>query len=123
MLQLNNLRTRHPASARDYSGRYYLLSDSSSKDAIQPQQTNPPTNQPHSGNSSGGPVYIPLPKPGETCPISGLKRGKLNDLILANERNHFNPPVVSRSVCKPGAQKGVRLVLLESLLAYLAGKV
>ena len=101
----------------------YLLSDSSSKDATQPQQTNPPTNQLPSGNSSGGPVYIRLPKPGQICPISGLKRGKLNELILPNERNQFNPPVVSKRPRKAGAQRGVRLVLLESLMQYLAGQV
>ena len=123
MLQLNNLRTRHPASARDYSGRYYLLSDSSSKDAIQPQQTNPPTTQPPSGNSTGGPVYIRLPKPGDKCPITGLSRPKLNELILPNERNHYSPPVASKSLRKAGARKGVRLVLLESLMQYLAEQV
>jgi hypothetical protein len=105
------------------AGIAYLLSDSSSKDATQPQQTNPPTNQHPSGNYNGGPVYIRLPKPGATCPISGLSRSKLNELILPNERNHFNPPVVSSSPRKPGAQKGVRLVLLESLMICLAGKV
>ena len=99
----------------------YLLSDSSSNDATQPQQTNPPTNQLTSGNTSGGPVYIRLPKPGEKCPITGLSRAKLNELILPNERNHFNPPVASKSVRKAGSQRGVRLVLLESLMAYLAG--
>ena len=101
----------------------YLLSDSSSKDATQPQQISPPTNQLPSGNSSGGPVYIRLPKPGETCPITGLSRSKLNELILPNERNHYCPPVASKSLRKAGAQKGVRLVLLESLMQYLAGKV
>jgi site-specific DNA recombinase len=101
----------------------YLLSDSSSKDATQPQQTNPPTNQPPSGDGGGGPVYIRLPKPGEKCPITGLSRAKLNELILPNERNHYDPPVASKSLRKAGAQKGVRLVLLESLMQYLAGKL
>jgi hypothetical protein len=99
----------------------YLLSDSSSKDATQPQQTTPPTNQPPSCNSGGGPVYIRLPKPGEKCAISGLSRSGLNELILKNERNHFNPPVASVSDRKKGATRGSRLVLLESLLAYLSG--
>ena len=100
----------------------YLLSESSSEDANQPQQTNPPTNQPASGYQGGGPVYIRLPKPGEKCPITGLSRAKLNKRILPNERNHFNPPVASKSLRKAGAQKGVRLVLLESLMHYLSGK-
>ena len=74
-------------------------------------------------DSGGGPVYIRLPKPGEKCPITGLSRGKLNELILPNERNHFSPPVASKSLRKAGAQREVRLVLLESLMNYLAGRV
>jgi hypothetical protein len=101
----------------------YRLSDSSSKDATQPQQIMRPTNHPQISSTSGGPQYIRLPKPGEKCPITGLSRAKLNELILPNERNHFNPPVASKSLRKPGSTRGIRLVLLESLLTYLAGKV
>ena len=100
----------------------YLLSDFSSKDATQPQQTTPPTNHQQTSSNGGGPQYIRLPKTGEQCAITGLSRAKLNELILPNERNHYNPPVASKSLRKAGAQKGVRLVLLESLLAYLSGR-
>ncbi len=100
----------------------YLLSDSSSKDATQPQQISPPTNHQQTSSTGGGPQYIRLPKPGEKCAITGLSRAKLNELILPNERNHFSPPVASRSLRQEGAQRGVRLVLLESLLVYLSGK-
>ena len=101
----------------------YLLSDFSSKDATQRQQINPPTNHQQTNSTGAGTQYIRLPKPGEKCAITGLSRAKLNELILPNERNHFSPPVASRSVRKPGSTRGVRLVLLESLLTYLAGKV
>lgn len=95
---------------------YLLPEPPGSKDTAQPQQTTPPTNHPKTG---GEPVYIRLPKPGEKCPITGLSRAKLNELILPNERNHFKPPVASKSLRKKGAQRGVRLVLLESLMAHL----
>jgi hypothetical protein len=99
------------------------LSDSSAKDATQLRQTNPPTNRLSAGNSSGGPVYIRLPKLAEKCPITGLSRGKLNESVLPNERYQFNPPVASKSLCKPSAQKGVRLGLLEGPMNFLSGKV
>lgn len=69
--------------------------------------------------STGGPVYIRLPKPGELCPYTGLSRAKMNELILPSERNNFRPPVASKSLRQPGQQRGVRLILLESLMSYL----
>ena len=93
----------------------YLLSDSPPKDPTKPQQITSPTNQ----TPTSGPVYIRLPKPGELCTITGLARSKLNELILPNERNNFSPPVASKSIRKPGQQRGVRLILLESLMAFL----
>ena len=101
----------------------YLLSDSCSQDVTQLQQTNPPTNHLQTSLLIGNTQYIRLPKQGQLCPVTGLSRAKMNELILPNERNHFNPPVASRSLRPEGALKGVRLVLLESLLAFLAGKV
>jgi hypothetical protein len=97
---------------------YLLPEPTSSKETAEPQQITGPTNQ----TSTGGPVYIRLPKPGEKCPITGLSRAKLNELILPNERNGFSPPVASKSLRQKGAQRGIRLVLLESLMAYLSGK-
>lgn len=69
--------------------------------------------------STGGPVYIRLPKSGELCPYTGLSRAKMNELILPSERNNFRPPVASKSLRQPGQQRGVRLILLESLMSYL----
>lgn len=97
----------------------YLLSDFSSKETDPIQQISHPTFQAQTGQ----PRYIRLPKPGEKCPITGLSRAKLNELILPNERNNFAPPVASKSLRQKGAQRGIRLVLLESLMAYLSGKI
>lgn len=108
-------------SADEVEIAYLLPEPSGSKETTEPQQTRSPTNQPTPASGQGGPVYIRLPKPGEKCPISGLSRAKMNELILPNERNHFKPPVASKSLRKKGSTRGVRLVLLESLMAYLSG--
>jgi hypothetical protein len=65
------------------------------------------------------PEFIRLPKPGTAEPYSGLKRSKLNELILPSEANGFKPPV--RSIClrNRGQQKGVRLIVFDSLMGYL----
>jgi predicted DNA-binding transcriptional regulator AlpA len=68
------------------------------------------------------PEFIRLPKRGR-CPITGLSRSKLYDLISPNEGNGFKPPVKSVSLRKPGQTKGTRLIVLQSLLAYLRGEV
>jgi len=100
----------------------YLISDSTSKDAPLAQQTRSPTNQAETSAASEGSRYIRLPKPGQLCEVSGLSRAKLNELILPSERNNFRPPVKSISLRKPGHTKGVRLIVRESLLAYLAAQ-
>ena len=99
---------------------YLIPEPSGSKETTEPQQITSPTNQTHTG---AGPVYVRLPKPGEKCPITGLSRAKLNELVLPNVRNNFTPRVASMSLRQEGAQRGIRLVLLDSLLAYLSGSV
>lgn len=65
------------------------------------------------------PEFIRLPKPGTRWPLTGLSRGKLNQLVLPSEVNGFKPPVRSISMRKRGHLKGVRLVVVDSLLKYL----
>ena len=64
------------------------------------------------------PEFVSRPKLG-LCPITGLSRSKLYDLISPNEGNGFKPPVKSLSLRKPGQTKGTRLIVLQSLLDYL----
>ena len=66
--------------------------------------------------------FLRLPKSGQ-CPITGLTRTKLYDLISPSEDNGFKPPVKSVSLRKPGQIKGTRLIVLQSLLDYLRGEV
>lgn len=65
------------------------------------------------------PEFIRLPKPGEHCPWSGLKRTGLNELILPCEANEFNPPVKSFVLRQRGRQRGVRLISYDSLRDYI----
>ncbi len=67
------------------------------------------------------PEYLRLPPSGLAEPITGLKRSKLNELILPSPLNDFKPPV--RSVClrNRGQKKGVRLIVFDSLMEYLRG--
>ena len=66
--------------------------------------------------------FLRLPKSGQ-CPITGLTRSKLYDLISPSEDNGFKPPVKSVSLRKPGQIKGTRLIVLQSLLDYLYREV
>jgi hypothetical protein len=98
----------------------YHISDPASKEALVGQHHSGPTNQEQAEDEEPPSQYLRLPKPGERCPVSGLSRSKLNQLILGTARNNFRPPVASRKVTEPGATRGVRLIVRASLLKYLA---
>ena len=68
------------------------------------------------------PEFIRLPKLG-LCPITGLSRSKIYELILPSEANNYKPPVKSVSLRKQGQTKGTRLIVLQSLLDYLRHEV
>jgi hypothetical protein len=63
--------------------------------------------------------FLRLPSPGRLCPLSGLSRSYLNQLILPCSQNDFKPPVKSFVLRKRGAQKGVRLIDYASLRAFI----
>ena len=85
--------------------------------------TTAPVAAPASATSTPSqPEFIRLPKSGP-CPITGLTRSKLYDLISPSEDNGFKPPVKSVSLRKRGQTKGTRLIVLQSLLDYLYGEV
>ena len=93
-------------------------SEVSSKDAAVSQQMAGPTNG--LAPDPNEPYYIRLPKPKERCPMTGMSRSKLNELVLPNQRNAFNPPVESLSLKLPGRTRGTRLIIWPSLKRYLA---
>ena len=78
----------------------------------------PETSQPRPIKPQG-PEYIRLPKTGTYCQWTGLSRSKLNQLILPTADNSHSPPVKSCSLKPPGALRGARLILYESLMTYL----
>jgi site-specific DNA recombinase len=81
-----------------------------------------PTFSPSPGARDGDePLYIRLPKPGQLCPLTGMTRSALNELILASERNNYQPPVESKSLRKREGGKGTRLIVWQSLKAFLSG--
>ena len=65
------------------------------------------------------PEFIRLPKPGFREPFTGLSRSKSNQLILPTKDNGYKPPVRSVVLRKRGAVRGVRLIFLDSLIAYI----
>lgn len=63
--------------------------------------------------------YLRLPPPVQRCPLTGLSRSTLNELILPCEGNGYRPPVRSILLKKRHATRGIRLIHRESLLDYL----
>ena len=60
------------------------------------------------------PFYIRLPRAGN-CPITGLSKSKLYQLISGH-----NPPVKSVSLKADNQTRGTSLIHLQSLLDYIA---
>lgn len=77
--------------------------------------------KPHSTPSNTGvlPEFIRIPRVGQRCPHSGLTRNPMLALVTPNASNGNRPPVRGVLLRKPGAMRGIRLVHLPSLLAYL----
>jgi hypothetical protein len=64
-------------------------------------------------------VWLRLCRPGERCPVSGLSRSTLAELVRPCERNGYRPPVESRLLKRKGAARGVLLISKQSLLDYI----
>jgi hypothetical protein len=63
--------------------------------------------------------FMRLPPSGQQDPIFGLKRSYLNLLILPCRENSFRPPVKSIVLRRTRARKGIRLIEIASLRAYI----
>jgi hypothetical protein len=75
---------------------------------------------PQSSSKSLQPEYIRLPKLREREPITGLSRSTIDRLIRPQKCNDFKAPVASRCVrIRANSRRGVRLILLASLLDFL----
>lgn len=71
------------------------------------------------GSPMAYPAFIRLPKPPSHCPLTGLSRSSLNQLILPCEANDFRPRVRSKVLKGKDAVRGIRLIEVQSLLDYL----
>jgi hypothetical protein len=67
--------------------------------------------------------FIRLPPAGERDPIFGLKRSYLNLLILPCRENSFRPPVKSFALRRTRSRRGVRLIEVASLRAYIINQM
>jgi len=65
--------------------------------------------------------WLRLPRPGERCPMSGLSRSTLVELVRPCDRNGFAPPVEAKHLRRKGTQRGVVLINRASLQEYLSG--
>lgn len=65
------------------------------------------------------PEFVRLPRPGFRCPVTGLSRSTLNELVLPSAANEFRPPVRSHVLRKSGSLRGIRLISLRSLLDHI----
>lgn len=86
--------------------------------------TSAPTAPHLTGTSRTSAVYDPaawlrLPRPVERCPVSGLSRSTLVELVRPCERNGHRPPVEARHLKRQGSARGVVLINRASLLAYI----
>jgi site-specific DNA recombinase len=93
--------------------------NSSERTAKSQQSPAPTSSGSKTDEASTEPFSIPLPKPGHRCPRTGMTRSRLNELILPTERNNYRPPVESVSLCPRDGGKGTRLIIWQSLKAYL----
>jgi hypothetical protein len=65
-------------------------------------------------------TLIRIPVPGQRCTHTGLSRSSIYALITPSAANGYRPPVASHVVkTSRQAKRGIRLVELESLLAYI----
>lgn len=64
-------------------------------------------------------VWLRLPRPGSRCPVSGLSRSTLAELVRPCPRNDYAPPVESRLLKRKGAARGVLLINRASLLSFI----
>lgn len=69
----------------------------------------PPPDQP---NGPFRPEFIRIPRPGTTCPYTGLSRSCFFEVIADGKVRSF-------SLRKRGRARGVRLVELQSLIDYI----
>ena len=72
-------------------------------------------------DSSAGSLseFLRLPPPRTRCPLTGLSRTSLNDLVSPSKNNDFKPPVRSFVLRRKGTTRGIRLIDRADLVRYI----
>ena len=83
------------------------------------EATTAPIQSPATNGAPATPEFLRLPKPGLLCPLTGMTRSALNELILPTERNGRKPPVRSFCLRQRGAKTGIRLIDYADLRGYI----
>jgi len=65
-------------------------------------------------------AWLRLPRPSTRCPVSGLSRTTLAELVRPCPRNGYRPPVEARLLKRRDARRGVLLISRASLLGFLS---
>ena len=63
--------------------------------------------------------FLRLPPPRTRCPLTGMSRSSLNELVSPCKQNNFKPLVRSFVLRKKGAARGIRLIDRADLVRYL----
>jgi hypothetical protein len=63
--------------------------------------------------------FLRLPPVGQRCPVTGMSRSALNNLILPTPANGNKPPVKSFCLRQRGARTGIRLIDYQSLRNFI----
>jgi hypothetical protein len=90
------------------------------KNQIEPLFTAAPIGVANSILTQIQPELLRLPKSGTRDAVYGTSRSGWNNLILPCKANNFRPPIKSISHRKPGAIRGVRLIVAASARAYFS---
>lgn len=75
------------------------------------------TNEPvHAASGAAKPEFLALPRPGHVCPVCGLGRSYIYQLIRRGK-------IQSVSLRERGKTRGKRLLVADSVLAYLRSQI
>lgn len=67
--------------------------------------------------TNAGAIWIRLPRAGDACPYTGLRRGQMLKLVCNKENG-----LKTCHLREQGAKRGTRLIELHSLLDFLEAK-
>jgi hypothetical protein len=73
---------------------------------------------PNVSNQQHEDEFLRIPSRGEKCPITGLSRTSVEEIVVPSKKNNFNPPVRARLRRKPGKLRGIWLIPRQEYIRY-----